>query len=167
MTDFLLFAVVGFLAQAVDGALGMAYGVISSTTLLAFGVSPAHASAAVHAAELFTTAASGSSHLYHRNIDWRLFWRLAPFGILGGCLGAYVLTSFDGDMIKPFVTGYLGLVGAWLVIRSFWKIPSQPVSGRIVAPSARLAVFSTPRAAGAGGRLSPPAYSALAGRRAT
>ena len=70
MSDFLLFAIVGFLAQAVDGALGMAYGVISSTTLPAFGVSPAHASAAVHAAELFTTAASGSAHLYPRNIVW-------------------------------------------------------------------------------------------------
>ncbi|ESZ08464.1 sulfite exporter TauE/SafE family protein [Mesorhizobium sp. L48C026A00] len=149
MTDFFLFAIVGFLAQAVDGALGMAYGVISSTTLLAFGVSPAHASAAVHAAELFTTAASGSSHLYHRNVDWRLFWRLAPFGILGGCLGAYVLTSFDGDMIKPFVTGYLGLVGVWLVIRSFWKIPSRPVPGRFVAPLGAAGGFLD--AAGGGG----------------
>ena len=134
MEEFLLFVIVGFLAQAVDGALGMAYGVISSTTLLAFGVSPAHASAAVHAAELFTTAASGSAHLYHRNIDWKLFRRLAPFGIIGGCLGAYVLTSVDGSVMKPFVTTYLALVGIWLVARSFRKIPSNPVHGAIVAP---------------------------------
>lgn len=134
MQDFLLFALVGFLAQAVDGALGMAYGVISSTTLLALGVSPAHASAAVHAAELFTTAASGSAHLYHRNIDWKLFWRLAPFGILGGCIGAYVLTSIDAGVMKPVVTTYLALVGAWLVVRSFHKIPSNPVPVRIIAP---------------------------------
>ena len=137
MQDFFLFLVVGFLAQAVDGALGMAYGVISSTTLLAFGVSPAHASAAVHAAELFTTAASGSAHIYHRNIDWKLFWRLAPFGIIGGCAGAYVLTSFDGDFIKPYVTAYLAIVGAWLQVRAFRKIPQNAVPAGIVAPLGR------------------------------
>ncbi|TIU57917.1 MAG: sulfite exporter TauE/SafE family protein, partial [Mesorhizobium sp.] len=124
MQEFLLFAFVGFVAQAVDGALGMAYGVISSTTLLGFGVSPAHASASVHAAELFTTAASGSAHLYHRNIDWKLFWRLMPFGVLGGVLGAFVLTSFEGAIMKPYVTTYLALVGAWLLFRSFRRIPS-------------------------------------------
>lgn len=134
MEDFLLFLVVGFLAQAVDGALGMAYGVISSTTLLAFGVSPAHASAAVHTAELFTTAASGSSHLYHRNVDWRLFWRLAPFGVIGGVVGAFVLTSFPGGAIKPYVTAYLAIIGVYLIIRSFRKIPSKPVPAAAVAP---------------------------------
>ena len=106
MEDFLLFAAVGFLAQAVDGALGMAYGVISSTVLLAFGVPPAQASASAHAAELFTTAASGTGHLYHRNIDWKLFRRLIPFGVAGGILGAFVVTSFDGDQVKPFVSSY-------------------------------------------------------------
>jgi uncharacterized protein len=149
MQEFLLFAIVGFLAQAVDGALGMAYGVISSTTLLAFGVSPAHASAAVHAAELFTTAASGSAHLYHRNIDWKLFWRLAPFGVLGGCLGAYVLTSVDASAMKPFVTTYLALVGAWLLVRSFRKLPSNPVPAGIVAPLGATGGFLD--AAGGGG----------------
>lgn len=149
MQEFLVFALVGFLAQAVDGALGMAYGVISSTTLLAFGVSPAHASAAVHAAELFTTAASGSAHLYHRNIDWQLFRRLAPFGIMGGCLGAYVLTSFDGNVVKPFITTYLALIGVWLLIRSFRKIPSRPVPAPIVAPLGAVGGFLD--AAGGGG----------------
>jgi uncharacterized membrane protein YfcA len=149
MQDFLLFALVGFLAQAVDGALGMAYGVISSTTLLAFGVSPAHASAAVHTAELFTTAASGSAHLYHRNIDWKLFWRLAPFGVLGGCFGAYVLTSVDAGAIKPVVTTYLALVGAWLVVRSFRRIPNNPVPAGIVAPLGAMGGFLD--AAGGGG----------------
>ncbi len=149
MQEFLLFAMVGFLAQAVDGALGMAYGVISSTTLLAFGVSPAHASAAVHAAEMFTTAASGSAHLYHRNIDWKLFWRLAPFGVIGGCLGAYVLTSLDAGAMKPFVTTYLALIGAWLVVRSFRKLPSNPVPAGIVAPLGLTGGFLD--AAGGGG----------------
>ena len=73
MQDFLLFLCVGFLAQVVDGALGMAYGVISSTVLLSFGVPPATASASVHAAEVFTTAASAGSHTVNRNVNWKLF----------------------------------------------------------------------------------------------
>ncbi|MBA3447398.1 MAG: sulfite exporter TauE/SafE family protein [Pseudaminobacter sp.] len=149
MQEFLLFAMVGFMAQAVDGALGMAYGVISSTVLLSFGVTPAQASASVHAAEVFTTAASGSAHLYHRNIDWKLFWRLAPFGIVGGCLGAYVLTSFDGDMIKPYVTTYLAIIGLWLFFRSFRKIPNKPVPAKLVAPLGAAGGFLD--AAGGGG----------------
>jgi len=149
MHEFILFMLVGFLAQAVDGALGMAYGVISSTTLLAFGVSPAHASAAVHAAELFTTAASGSSHLYHRNIDWKLFWRLMPFGVIGGVLGAFVLTSFPGGAMKPYVTLYLALVGCYLIMRSFRKIPSKPVPAAVVAPLGLGGGFLDP--AGGGG----------------
>lgn len=149
MHDFLLFAAVGFLAQIVDGALGMAYGVVCSTVLLSFGVTPAHVSAAVHAAELFTTATSGTSHLYHRNIDWRLFLRLAPFGILGGCLGAFVLTSFEGEMVKPFITTYLALIGGWLVVRSFRKIPSKPVPASFVAPLGTVGGFLD--AAGGGG----------------
>lgn len=149
MSEFLLFAIVGFLAQAVDGALGMAYGVISSTTLLAFGVPPAQASAAVHGAEIFTTAASGSAHLYHRNIDWKLFFRLVPFGIVGGCLGAYILTSFDGNLVKPYVSAYLAVIGLWLLIRSFRKIPQNSVSRRIVAPLGLTGGFLD--AAGGGG----------------
>jgi uncharacterized protein len=134
MMTFLTFMLVGFIAQAVDGALGMAYGVITATFLLGFGVSPAQVSASVHAAELFTTAASGSSHLYHRNIDWRLFWRLAPFGIAGGVVGAFILTSIDGSAVKPYITAYLAVVGLWLLVRSFRKFPSRPVSIRLVAP---------------------------------
>src|SRR5215468_2277245 len=109
--DFLLFALVGFIAQLVDGAIGMAYGVTSSSVLLAFGVAPAQASAAVHAAEVFTTAISGGSHLAFRNINWRLFIRLAPIGMLAGALGAYVLTSVDGAVVRPIVTIYLGILG--------------------------------------------------------
>lgn len=149
MEDFFLFLAVGLLAQAVDGALGMAFGVISSTTLLAFGVPPAHASAAIHAAELFTTAASGSSHIYNRNIDWKLFLRLAPFGIAGGVTGAYVLTSFDGDVIKPVITAYLGLLGAWILLRSFRKTPGRPLPPGLVPPMGAAGGFLD--AAGGGG----------------
>lgn len=149
MSDFLLFLVVGFLAQLVDGALGMAYGVISSTVLLSLGVSPAAASASVHAAELFTTAASGTAHVYNRNIDWKLFRRLVPFGILGGLLGTYVLTSFDGDLIRPFVAFYLSAIGLYLVWRSFTHRPSRPVNGALVPPLATAGGFLD--AAGGGG----------------
>ena len=117
--DFLIFALVGFLAQVVDGALGMAYGVVSTTVLLAFGVTPAAASASVHAAELFTTAASASSHAAHRNIDWKLFWHLVPAGILGGVLGAFILTSFDGRVLRPYITGYLAIMGLYILYRAF------------------------------------------------
>jgi hypothetical protein len=149
MFDFALFLVVGFLAQIIDGALGMAYGVVSTTVLLSFGVTPAQASASVHAAELFTTASSGSAHLYHRNIDWQLFWRLMPAGVIGGCLGAYVLTSFDGQAIKPFVTTYLAAIGVYLIVRSFRKVPSRPVPAGVVAPLGAAGGFLD--AAGGGG----------------
>ena len=94
METFLLFFVVGALAQAVDGALGMAYGVISSSVLLALGVPPAMASASVHGAEVFTTAASAGSHVWHRNVDWRL---LRPLAIAGGTPKA----SSTEDEITP------------------------------------------------------------------
>lgn len=114
----MLFLLVGVLAQAVDGALGMAYGVISSSVLLAFGVPPATASASVHAAEVFTTAASATSHVAHRNIDWRLFLPLMIAGVIGGVLGAYVLSGIDGDIIKPFVVLYLASIGVWILWRA-------------------------------------------------
>ncbi len=134
MAEFLLFFFVGALAQLVDGALGMAYGVISSTVLLSFGVPPSVASASVHTAELFTTAASGTAHIANRNIDWKLFWRLVPFGVVGGVLGTYVLTSFDGSTIRPFVAVYLGIIGVLLVFRSFRKVPRAQTPPRLVPP---------------------------------
>src|SRR3990167_4168764 len=94
--DFWIFFAVGAAAQLVDGALGMAYGVVSSTVLLALGVPPANASASVHAAKVFTGAASAVSHIVYRNVNWMLLLHLAVGGIIGGVLGAYVLTSIDG-----------------------------------------------------------------------
>jgi uncharacterized protein len=131
---FYLFLIVGFLAQLVDGALGMAYGVVSSSVLLAFGVPPAAASASVHAAELFTTAASAGSHAWHRNIDWRLFRRLAPVGIAGGVLGTYVLTSVDGSVLRPVVAAYLGLMGLYILYRGLRAVPPrvEPASGVVL-----------------------------------
>ncbi len=133
--SFLLFLAVGFLAQLVDGALGMAYGVVSSTVLLSFGVTPAAASASVHAAELFTTAASAGSHVYHRNVNWKLFRQLAPAGIIGGLVGTYLLTSFDGAILKPYVAAYLAFMGLYILYRAFRDAPTvthHPAS--VVAP---------------------------------
>jgi len=94
--EVLPFILIGFGAQMIDGALGMAYGVISSTLLLALGVPPSRASASVHAAETFTTGVSAISHILHRNVDWRLFARLVIPGVLGGVAGAYLLSNIDG-----------------------------------------------------------------------
>ena len=108
LSALLPFIAVGFAAQLVDGALGMAFGVISNTLLVAFlGVPPAVASQRVHLVECFTTATSGISHLLHGNIDKRLFLSLVIPGVIGGVLGAYVLTSLDAEVVKPFVLLYL------------------------------------------------------------
>lgn len=134
MDTFLLFLLVGVLAQAVDGALGMAYGVISSSVLLAFGVPPATASASVHAAEVFTTAASATSHVAHRNIDWRLFWPLALAGVIGGVLGAYVLSGIEGNVIKPFVIAYLAIIGLYILWRAGHEFKPRVLPRWLTAP---------------------------------
>lgn len=134
MDTFLLFLLVGILAQAVDGALGMAYGVISSSVLMAFGVPPATASASVHAAEVFTTAASATSHVAHRNIEWRLFLPLAVAGVIGGVLGAYVLAGIEGDIIKPFVMAYLGLIGLYILWRAGHEFKPRRLPRWLPAP---------------------------------
>ncbi|MCC2608949.1 sulfite exporter TauE/SafE family protein [Neorhizobium petrolearium] len=118
-SDFLVFVVIGFLAQIIDGALGMAFGVLTTTSLLTIGVAPSMASAMTHVAECFTTAASGLSHLYHRNVDWRLVLRLAPAGMIGGAIGAYVLANIDGKAIEPFVSVYLIAIGFFILYKAF------------------------------------------------
>ena len=134
MDTFLLFLLVGALAQAVDGALGMAYGVISSSVLLALGVPPAMASASVHGAEFFTTAASASSHVWHKNVEWRLFVPLAIAGMIGGVLGAYVLAGIDGDIIKPFIVAYLAGMGLYILWRARQDITPRRIRRWNVAP---------------------------------
>lgn len=118
-SDFLMFVLIGFFAQIVDGALGMAFGVLTTTSLLAVGVPPAAASAMTHITECFTTAASGASHLYHRNVDWKLVLRLAPAGMVGGAIGAYLLANIDGEAIEPLVSVYLIGVGLFILYKAF------------------------------------------------
>ena len=109
--EFVALIGIGFFAQLVDGALGMAFGLISTTALLSLGIPPAQASAAVHTAEVATTGASGLSHLFHQNIHRRLLLTLGTAGVLGGVLGAYVLSNIDGRAIRPFVSAYLLVIG--------------------------------------------------------
>lgn len=119
--EILLYAAIGFVAQMVDGAVGMAYGVTASSVLLSFGVPPATASACVHAAETFTTGASGLAHWKLGNVDRNLFKRLALPGMIGGVLGAYLLTTLDGDTIKPFISAYLLLVGIFILYKALHR----------------------------------------------
>lgn len=127
------FILVGFGAQIVDGALGMAYGVISSSLLLTLGVPPRAASASVHAAETCTTAVSALSHGLHGNVDWRLFARLIVPGVIGGVAGAYVLSNIDGDTIKPWIQAYLLCIGLWLLWRGL-RYPPRQRDARYVTP---------------------------------
>jgi uncharacterized membrane protein YfcA len=113
---------VGMLAQFVDGALGMAYGVTASTFLLSTGASPAVATAAVHMAEIFTTGASGLSHWRFGNIDRQLFRRLVIPGVIGAVVGVFIVTGLDGATIKPYIGTYLALMGLYLVVRAAWRV---------------------------------------------
>ena len=117
MQTFLIFLLVGFIAQMIDGTLGMAYGVSCNTFLLTAGIPPAIASASVHFAEVFTTLASGISHFKMKNIDKKLFLRLLVPGVLGGVIGAYILSNFDGGVIAPFVNAYLIVMGIVIIIK--------------------------------------------------
>lgn len=149
LSALLPFIAVGFAAQAVDGALGMAFGVISNTLLVGvMGVPPAHASQRVHVVECFTTATSGLSHLLHGNIDKALFFKLLIPGMAGGALGAYVLTSLDAELVKPFVLAYLTAIGLMLLWRGI-KYPPQTKAAKVVAPLGLLGGFLD--AAGGGG----------------
>ena len=160
MNEFLLFLCVGVVAQAVDGALGMAYGVISSTVLLSFGVPPATASASVHAAEVFTTAASAGSHAMNRNVNWKLFAPLAIGGCIGGALGAFVLTSIDGKVLKPYIAGYLALMGLVILYRASKGRTARPFPARFSGPLGAVGGFLD---AVGGGGWGPTVTSAMVG----
>ena len=134
LTLLLPFIAIGFAAQLVDGALGMAFGVISNTLLVAvMGVPPALASQRVHLVECFTTALSGLSHLLHGNVDKQLFFRLLVPGAAGGIMGAYVLTSLDAGVVKPFVLLYLAGIGLFILVRGV-LYPPKIKEAKLIAP---------------------------------
>jgi uncharacterized membrane protein YfcA len=117
MQAFVILALVGLVAQLVDGSLGMAYGATSSTLLLAMGLNPASASASVHLAEVGTTLLSGASHWRFGNVDWRIVRAIGIPGALGAFLGAYVLTSFSTEVARPWMAGILLAIGVYVLAR--------------------------------------------------
>jgi uncharacterized membrane protein YfcA len=163
--DVILFAVIGFVAQMIDGAIGMAYGISASTALLSMGVPPATASACVHAAETFTTGASGIAHWKLGNIDKKLLARLVIPGMAGGALGAYALSSLPGDLLKPYIAGYLLLLGIFIV----WKAVGQKEKREGIEPKAvaPLGLFGGFLDAIGGGGWGPLVTSSLLGQGTT
>jgi uncharacterized protein len=115
------FILVGFIAQTIDGALGMAYGVSSMTMLLTLGIPPASASASVHAAKVVTNLASGIAHWSFGNVDWPLVKKLALSGMIGGVIGALLLTIIPEEVIKPIISVYLII----MAILIFWKVAKR------------------------------------------
>ncbi len=150
LAEILPFIAIGFAAQLVDGALGMAFGVITSTLLISvLGVPPAAASASVHLVECFTTGVSGVSHAIHRNINWRLFARIAIPGVIGGVTGAYLLSTIDAAVTRPYVMTYLAAIGLYLLIRGIRFPPKTHREPKIVEPLGLAGGFLD--AAGGGG----------------
>lgn len=117
MNRLIVFSIIGFLAQLVDGALGMGFGATSASLLLMFGIAPAVASASIHMAEIATTAASGASHLWFKNVDRTILLRLTIPGSISAFIGAAFLSSLPGDIMKPFVSSFLILLGFYILIR--------------------------------------------------
>ena len=119
MLEFFGFFIIGFLAQIVDGAIGMAYGLISMAILLSIGISPIAASASIHTSEIVTTGISGIAHAMFKNIDYTLFRRLLLPGIIGSIIGAYLLTRIPIDIIKPIISVYLFVLGMIIIYKAF------------------------------------------------
>ncbi len=128
---FLLFILIGFFAQLADGALGMAYGTLSTAILLAMGIPPATVSAGVHTAQFFTAGLSGASHTLLKNIDWKIFMPLAVAGVCGGIIGALFLVHIDTSLIRPWISVYLLFLGIFIMVQFFRKkMPKKKRDGR-------------------------------------
>ncbi|MBB6340220.1 putative membrane protein YfcA [Pseudomonas fluvialis] len=150
---------VGFFAQVIDGALGMAYGITATTFLLSAGASPAAASASVHIAEVFTTGLSGISHVKLGNVNKSLFLRLLLPGIIGAVLGAVLITQFDGAVMKPFISAYLLLMGLYILSKAYHHVKQRKEPKHV----AKLALFGGFVDAAGGGGWGPVVTSSLLG----
>jgi hypothetical protein len=161
MPALIVLIVIGFLAQLVDGALGMAYGATSSTLLLAYGLSPATASASVHLAELGTTAVSGFTHWRFGNVDWRTVRRIGIPGAIGAFAGAVVLSSISAEIARPWMAGILLAIGIYILLRFTLFGPAKPrgrpyVRGRYLAPLGLGAGFVDATGGGGWGPVATP-----------
>lgn len=162
MKKLIVLAFVGFLAQLIDGALGMAYGVTSSSLLLAFGIAPAVASASVHLSEVVTTAASGVSHIKFGNVDKKMVYRLIIPGSIGAFTGACFLSNLPGDIVKPYVSAFLLLLGFYVLFRFLFKFQSneekesKPLSVKQSIPLGLIAGFADATGGGGWGPIATP-----------
>lgn len=159
-TEFFMLLAIGFVAQMIDGALGMAYGVLSNSAMLAIGMPPAQASALVHTAEIFTTGASAASHIYHRNVDWRLVLRLGAGGVLGAILGAWILSNIDVAAARRYVYAYLLLMGLYILYKATRIPAARQAPARWTAPAGFVGGFLD---ASGGGGWGPVLTSTLIG----
>lgn len=121
--QLLIGILVGFIAQIIDGSLGMAYGITSNSILLSFGIPPVASSASIHTAEIFTAGAEGLAHLKAGNVDKHVLKYLILPGMIGAVVGAYILVNIPGHYISPFVAVYLLIMGVLLVEKAFEKKP--------------------------------------------
>ena len=161
MPALIVLIVIGFLAQLVDGALGMAYGATSSTMLLAYGLAPATASASVHLAELGTTAVSGVSHWRFGNVDWRTVRRIGIPGAIGAFTGAVVLSSISAEIARPWMAGILLAIGVYILVRfTLFGVPKprgrRYIRGRYLAPLGLGAGFVDATGGGGWGPVATP-----------
>lgn len=147
MNKIIIFALAGFLAELVDGSLGMGYGASSASVLLTFGVAPAIASATVHFAEILTTAAAGTSHLKFKNVHKPSVLKLAIPGSIVAFIGAFFLSNINGDFIKPFISIFLLSLGIYIIYQFLFKNkPDEPkitgvkkISNFVLVPQAAVA----------------------------
>jgi uncharacterized membrane protein YfcA len=157
-----ILAIVGLAAQLVDGSLGMAYGVTSTTLLLAVGISPALASASVHIAEVGTTLASGVSHWRFGNVDWRKIGWLAVPGGVGAFFGAVVLVSvITAEAAEPIVAIFLFCLGVYILARFSFRrrekpVNVRPIPGKFLGPLGLIAGFLDAAGGGGWGPISTP-----------
>ncbi|MFT8322192.1 MAG: sulfite exporter TauE/SafE family protein [Bacillus sp. (in: firmicutes)] len=162
MKKLIVFAFIGLLAQLIDGALGMAYGVTSTSLLLAFSIAPAVASASVHLAEVVTTAASGASHIKFGNVDKQTVYRLIIPGSIGAFLGATFLSNLPGDLAKPYISLFLLILGAYVLIRFLVNFrPNEEKKGVMLSrkqaiPLGLIAGFADATGGGGWGPIATP-----------
>ena len=162
MRSLVVLAIVGLAAQLVDGSLGMAYGVTSTTLLLAVGIAPALASASVHMAEVGTTLASGVSHWRFGNVDWsKIGWLAVPGGI-GAFLGAVVLVSvITAEAAEPIIAIFLFSLGLYILARFSFRrrenpVVVRPIARGFLAPLGLVAGFLDAAGGGGWGPISTP-----------
>lgn len=162
MKKLIVFAFIGFLAQLIDGALGMAYGVTSSSLLLAFSIAPAVASASVHLSEVVTTAASGVSHIKFGNVDKKMVYKLIIPGSVGAFLGATFLSNIPGEIAKPYVSIFLLLLGVYVLFRFLFNYKPEvnkgqsPLTKKQAIPLGFIAGFMDATGGGGWGPIATP-----------